>query len=404
VRRTVIPALLAAAAPAAAQSFEFIPPLPGTSGARATAISADGRYVIGACDAPPQQVGSTAYRWLVGAPAAENLNIPSIYIHQEPNCLTAIGNVISGQVRTETTDRGFRWAATGAFAIYGSVPGTNASLVYGLSTTGQIATGISYNTTTGAGQPFRWVSGQIMTGIGNLPGGNLGVGLAISGDGATIVGSSGTVSLQRAFRWTAAGGMQALPLLPGTTESAATAISADGLVIAGRSGSQPFRWTAPGGLQSLGQLPGMWGHEPKAASADGSVIVGVASNSIGETFGFVWTPAAGIQRIESFLQARGISVGSTRIINASGVSGDGQTIVGNSESGAWVARLAPAACYANCDASTAPPILNVLDFTCFLNRFAAADPWANCDASTAPPTLNVLDFTCFLNRFSAGCP
>jgi hypothetical protein len=28
-------------------------------------------------------------------------------------------------------------------------------------------------------------------------------------------------------------------------------------------------------------------------------------------------------------------------------------------------------CYPNCDGSTTPPILNVLDFTCFLNRFAA---------------------------------
>jgi hypothetical protein len=64
----------------------------------------------------------------------------------------------------------------------------------------------------------------------------------------------------------------------------------------------------------------------------------------------------------------------------------------------------PAACYANCDGSTAQPILNVLDFTCFLNRFSAGDSYANCDGSTAPPVLNVLDFSCFLNRFAAGCP
>jgi hypothetical protein len=61
-------------------------------------------------------------------------------------------------------------------------------------------------------------------------------------------------------------------------------------------------------------------------------------------------------------------------------------------------------CYGNCDGSTNPPILNVLDFSCFLNRFAAGDPWANCDHSTSPPTLNVLDFSCFLNSFAAGCP
>jgi agmatine deiminase len=61
-------------------------------------------------------------------------------------------------------------------------------------------------------------------------------------------------------------------------------------------------------------------------------------------------------------------------------------------------------CYANCDASTAPPVLNVLDFSCFLNAFAGGDLYANCDNSTVAPVLNILDFSCFLNRFSAGCP
>ncbi len=60
-------------------------------------------------------------------------------------------------------------------------------------------------------------------------------------------------------------------------------------------------------------------------------------------------------------------------------------------------------CYVNCDASSTAPRLNVLDFSCFLNRFAAGDPYANCDASTTAPVLNVLDFSCFLNKFAAGC-
>jgi hypothetical protein len=60
-------------------------------------------------------------------------------------------------------------------------------------------------------------------------------------------------------------------------------------------------------------------------------------------------------------------------------------------------------CYANCDNSTTPPALNVLDFSCFLNAFAGGAPYANCDGSTTAPTLNILDFTCFLNRFAAGC-
>jgi hypothetical protein len=61
-------------------------------------------------------------------------------------------------------------------------------------------------------------------------------------------------------------------------------------------------------------------------------------------------------------------------------------------------------CYANCDGSTAAPVLTVADFTCFLQKFAAGDPYANCDGSTAAPVLNVADFTCFLQKFAAGCP
>jgi spore coat protein A len=60
-------------------------------------------------------------------------------------------------------------------------------------------------------------------------------------------------------------------------------------------------------------------------------------------------------------------------------------------------------CYANCDASTVAPALNVADFACFLNAFAAGNAYANCDLSTTPPVLNVADFACFLNRFAAGC-
>jgi hypothetical protein len=71
---------------------------------------------------------------------------------------------------------------------------------------------------------------------------------------------------------------------------------------------------------------------------------------------------------------------------------------------AFIRKTLGAACYANCDNSTSQPMLNVADFTCFLQKFSLGDPYANCDASTANPTLNVADFTCFLQKFALGCP
>jgi hypothetical protein len=95
------------------------------------------------------------------------------------------------------------------------------------------------------------------------------------------------------------------------------------------------------------------------------------------------------------------------LVSATGVSRDGRAIAGwgthNGLIRAFAVYVPGPACAANCDASTTPPILNVLDFQCFLNRFASGDASANCDGSTTSPVLNVLDFQCFLNRFAAGC-
>jgi hypothetical protein len=79
----------------------------------------------------------------------------------------------------------------------------------------------------------------------------------------------------------------------------------------------------------------------------------------------------------------------------------------------YLARYPGQVCYPNCDGSTTPPILNVEDFSCFINEFAAASllppaqqqvHYANCDGSTTPPVLNVEDFSCFINAFAQGCP
>ena len=71
--------------------------------------------------------------------------------------------------------------------------------------------------------------------------------------------------------------------------------------------------------------------------------------------------------------------------------------------GFWGGSAAAPPCYANCDGSTVPPILNVSDFICFQTKYAANDPYANCDGSTTVPILNVSDFICFQSQYAAGC-
>ncbi len=138
-----------------------------------------------------------------------------------------------------------------------------------------------------------------------------------------------------------------------------------------------------------------------------------------------WT-AAGISNLSySLAPSAGLTAPSGTFIATAGAAGNNHTItmttsaVGpfngtvtiNSNSPDQPARMVTVTgnvvgdtgCYPNCDGSTTQPVLNVLDFACFLNRYAAGDSYANCDLSTTPPVLNVLDFACFLNAYATGC-
>jgi hypothetical protein len=93
--------------------------------------------------------------------------------------------------------------------------------------------------------------------------------------------------------------------------------------------------------------------------------------------------------------------------------GGGLTLEGNLTAWDNIIFQTVTSCYANCDNSTTPPILNVEDFSCFINQFAAGTQlphqqqlthYANCDNSTTAPVLNVEDFSCFINKFAQGCP
>ena len=63
----------------------------------------------------------------------------------------------------------------------------------------------------------------------------------------------------------------------------------------------------------------------------------------------------------------------------------------------------PVVCYANCDGSTANPLLTANAFQCFINAFSLGQSYANCapTPSNPPPTSN--DFTCFINAYAQGC-
>ncbi len=115
---------------------------------------------------------------------------------------------------------------------------------------------------------------------------------------------------------------------------------------------------------------------------DAGVVVGYAGydpNLSGTHHAFVWDALRGTRDLNALAQGvpAGFILDRALEVNEQGwIIGDGHYGPNWGSSRAWVLRpLSPApACYANCDDSTAAPVLNVADFTCFLGRFAAGCP------------------------------
>ncbi len=136
------------------------------------------------------------------------------------------------------------------------------------------------------------------------------------------------------------------------------------------------------------------------ASGRISHVGGQSSQGFAKFDGAVWTPPGGtIAHYAVSPIAEAMAVYQDELVIGGAIAS-----VSGQVSRHWARWHCEASCYANCDGSTTAPVLNVADFTCFLQRFAGGESYANCDQSTAMPTLNVADFTCFLQRFAAGCP
>ena len=384
-------------------TFRGLGDLPGGLGSHATAVSADGSTVVGFnyYVAPGGLLQNQALRWTQAGGLHALFEGGPDYT-SAAFAISADGLTIGGwHALTIIEERAFVWSAAAGEHQLATRSGVEA-----LSADGTVAAGYLGHGSGSVGQAAIWDASGHATFI-YLP--NM-VDFAsrargISGDGSTVVGwapFNGT--MVRAFRWTAATGMVNIgspdPLGPA---SDAHAITPDGSVIVGAAQPAPgapnqaAMWTGSSGTQLLGSLSPTADTIAYAVSADGRTIVGASG-----TRAFIWRQGRGMEDLQSVL---GSAAGWT-LTDALGISADGTIVVGSGypptgNAQAWTARIP--SCYANCDGSTTTPVLNVLDFSCFLNRFAAADSYANCDGSTTPPVLNVLDFSCFLNRFAAGC-
>jgi uncharacterized membrane protein len=82
-------------------------------------------------------------------------------------------------------------------------------------------------------------------------------------------------------------------------------------------------------MVGLGDLPGgALDSQANAVSADGSTVVGFGGSASGQR-AFIWDPTHGMRELDQVLTGLGLSLTGWTLSTATGVSADGQTIVGS---------------------------------------------------------------------------
>jgi len=324
----------------AADAQVFIPldNLPASETSEALAISDNG-VVVGR--SLHGENSTDAVRW------TSTGNIESLGTGQAVD-VSGDGSVIVGCLGCDASGQGggpVAWSNGNADAI---LQGEGLSYANGVSSDGVVVVGHN-----AVGKALRWTeaTGTVVTDF--LQGGLLGGGVFIradgaSEDGAVVVGEGRTASGPTAVRWTDdLGAFSIGDLDGGDFSSRATAVSADGSVVVGtgtsEAGEQAFRWTSAGGITALGILPGIdFLSEAFDVSADGSLIVGAAASGPGpaDRVAFIWDSEHGTRILQEVLvNSYNLDLTGWQLTEATGISSDGQTIVGNGSQGAWMARL-----------------------------------------------------------------
>jgi probable HAF family extracellular repeat protein len=424
---------------AAGQTIVDVGFLPSGLGTTPVAISADGTTVVGSAD---RNGSPHAFRWTAPGGIVDLGTLPG-QLSSAATAVTADGSAIVGHSGFSIT----KWTTAGIQTLVPWQGGTDpySFVASGIVGDGSVVTGNMTCAGVGGGDSSCTVYGYAFLADGTTGARTTLVATlpppfrspetlranGVSADGSVVVGWCAAFSNDtdgtRAFRWTPQGGMVNLGIVPGfqpasqsQSHSHAWAVSGDGATVVGDCQGQPtsgnvtkraFRWTAASGIEDLGVIPGSFTTVTAAAvSRDGTAIVGkIASFDLFNQHALLWRPGSGWVDLNTYLPSVGVDLTGWTLQSAVAISADGRVIAGTGTHGGsgthgWVVTLPPPACYANCDLSSAAPVLNVADFSCFLQRYAAADAYANCDASTTAPTLNVADFSCFLTKYAAGCP
>jgi uncharacterized membrane protein len=379
-RPSTLACLLAAlaASRAEAQTFRGLGAAPGATGpVTVTGISGNGAVVFG-----NSSLDQAGYTWTAAAGGTWTPLVSPYHVGTLSASTTDGSVVIGTDYHTTLSDSHAAHWGTGIFDEFAPLPSHSRTRATGASADGTliVGTSVGFNNLFSAATEWTDPNNPIDLGGYNPSAGDTAAALGISSDGTTPVGLISINHVQSAVRWTAVGTAQ---FLDNTTTSNATKASHDGSVVAGTvfftDHHEAFRWTSAG-MVSLGVLPGIPDTDPTAMSADGSVIVGNADSN--PPTPFLWN-AGGMQNLATLLISRGIDLTGWSLTGVTGISPDGNTLVGNGVHNGvtepWLATLAHPCGSAdfNCDGA----IGTDADIESFFACLSGACPPPPCSSS-----------------------
>ncbi len=357
-----IPAVLAFSAVGLALgdvSFQGIGYVPGY-GSVASAVSADGSFVVGNAGQAGHVAGETeAFRWTQAGGMMFLGDVPGGPIRSFALGVSANGNVVVGEGRYGADSlqyEAFRWTPSTGLVGLGFLPGGTRSSGAGVSADGSILVGQGF-TSTGLNEAFRWTEAGGMQGLGGLIQGQASFAFDISPDGSRVVGAANTGVRTEAAYWATGSGWTSIGKLPGGLDgigALATDASTDGSVIVGMSSStlvpysfEPFRWTESGGMQGLGLLQGDHNLATvTGVSGDGVTVVGISGPYSGvNRKPFIWDGTNGMRELRVVLESDyGLDLTGWSLTEVLEMSQDGSTFVGYGTNPqgiteGWIARI-----------------------------------------------------------------
>jgi len=311
----------------------------------ALAISDDGRVVVGRSSSAHSS--EEGFYKIAADTLVPLLGSGGVHVTSEPPSLTPLGDVIAGRVSTGSLQAA-RWTATTGWVALPDIPGGDfASQVLGISADGSVLVG--WGASPAGYEAARWVNGNVIA-MGDLAGGfHNSAAAQVTADGGIIVGTGYSAAGAEVFRWSSTTGMVGLGEIPGGEYySEPFGMTPDASVIVGKAGTsqgtEAFRWTAQG-FQPLGDLPnGIFESIALDVSANGATVVGLGTTDLGPE-AFVWDATNGMRRLKDVLLAAGVTaVTEWQLTEATGISADGKTIIGNAtnptgNTEGWIATL-----------------------------------------------------------------